>query len=133
MARAYDGQGEPLSSRVRFRWKIVEGEGRLRAIDGDRCTLTAREPNRVVVEVQADKGVRRTTDQVAVKFVENNDGYGSARGLPSYRLQAEPSQKWRSRYDVKRNEIIINSAHRDFLASRSKMAICRKHWHRWTN
>jgi len=127
MARAFDGRGEQLIDRVYYKWRIVEGEGCLKDVEGGRCTITAHEPNRVVVEVKADKGIRTTTDQVAVKFIEHDDDYGSVRGLPSYRLQAEPSQTWRSRYDVKRNEIIINSAHRDFLASRTTMTKHRRY------
>jgi hypothetical protein len=127
MAKAFDGRGEPLVDRVHYRWRIVEGEGCLKNVDGARCIVTAREANRVVVEVKADKGIRSTTDQVAVKFIERDDDYGSARGLPSYRLQAARSQTWRSRYDVKRNEIVINSAHRDFLASRTAMAKHRRY------
>jgi hypothetical protein len=127
MAKAFDGRGEPLVDRVRYRWRIVEGEGCLKNVDGARCIVTAREANRVVVEVKADKGIHSTTDQVAVKFIERDDDYGSARGLPSYRLRAAPSQEWRSRYDVKRNEIVINSAHRDFSASRTTMAKHRRY------
>jgi len=126
MARAFDAQGEQLMDRVHYKWCIVEGEGRLRNVEGAHCTVTAYEPNRVIVEVRADKGIRTTSDQVAVKFIEHDD-YGSARGLPSYRLRAESNQTWRSRYDVKKNEIVINSAHRDFLASRTTMAKHRRY------
>jgi hypothetical protein len=127
MAEAFDGQGNPLIDRVHYKWRVVEGKGRLKNVAGHRCTVTAREPNRVVVEVKADKGMRSTTDRVAVKFIEHDGDYGSTRGLPSYRLQVEPSQAWRSRYDVKRNEIVINSAHRDFSASRTTMTKHRRY------
>ena len=81
----------------------------------------------IVVEVKADKGIQSAIDRVAVKFVANEDDYGSTRGLPSYRLQTEPGHAWRSRYDVKKNDIVINSAHRDFLASRTTMAKHRRY------
>ncbi|MFM8804848.1 MAG: hypothetical protein ACKOK8_13220, partial [Planctomycetia bacterium] len=48
-------------------------------------------------------------------------------GLPAYRLEPEHGQPWRSRYDSPRNEIVINSAHRDFLASRSSSAKHRRY------
>jgi hypothetical protein len=49
------------------------------------------------------------------------------RGLPGYRLEAEHGQPWRSRYDQRHNEIVINSAHRDFLASRVSPAKHRRY------
>ena len=45
--------------------------------------------------------------------VEDNEF--SKKGLPSYTLESAAGQMWRSRYDEKRNIIIINSGHRDFI------------------
>ncbi len=126
-AQAYDCHREELTDRVKYHWSIVEGEGRISAIEGRQCTVTTREPDLIVVEVKADKGIQSAIDRVAVKFVANEDDYGSTRGLPSYRLQTEPGHAWRSRYDVKKNDIVINSAHRDFLASRTTMAKHRRY------
>jgi hypothetical protein len=70
------------------------------------------------------------SDQVTVKFVDDEAADGSgpgSRGLPSYRLEPEHGQPWRSRYDAKANEIIINSAHRDFLASKSSVGKHRRY------
>ena len=70
------------------------------------------------------------SDQVTVKFFDDEaaDGNGpGSRGLPSYRLEPEHGQPCRSRYDAKANEIIINSAHRDFLASKSSVGKHRRY------
>ena len=70
------------------------------------------------------------SDRVTVKFLDDEaaDGTGpGSRGLPSYRLEPEHGQPWRSRYDAKANEIIINSAHRDFLASKSSVGKHRRY------
>ena len=70
------------------------------------------------------------SDRVTVKFLDEEaaDGKGpGARGLPSYRLEPEHGQPWRSRYDAKSNEIIINSSHRDFLASKSSVGKHRRY------
>jgi len=70
------------------------------------------------------------SDRVTVKFLDDDaaDGNGpGGRGLPSYRLEPEHGQPWRSRYDGKANEIIINSAHRDFLASKSSVGKHRRY------
>jgi hypothetical protein len=69
-------------------------------------------------------------DRVTVKFIDDEaaDGNGpGGRGLPSYRLEPEHGQPGRSRYDAKANEIIINSAHRDFLASKSSVGKHRRY------
>ncbi len=127
MAQAYDSRRSEVTDRVHYNWSIIEGKGRLKTVEGGQCTVTTREPTLIVVDVKADKGSQTATDQVAVKFIASEDDYGSTRGLPSYRLQAEPGHTWRSRYDVKENDIIINSAHRDFFASRTTMAKHRRY------
>ncbi len=70
------------------------------------------------------------SDRVTVKFLDDDAADGSGpggRGLPSYRLEPEHGQPWRSRYDATANEIIINSAHRDFLASKSSVGKHRRY------
>ena len=77
----------------------------------------------------ATHGDLHATGRVDVHFVAGGgDDVGpSQRGLPSYRLEAEHGQPWRSRYDTRKNEIVINSAHRDFLASRGSPAKHRRY------
>ena len=70
------------------------------------------------------------SDRVSVKFLGDESAAGSdpgGRGLPSYRLEPEHGQPWRSRYDARANEIIINSSHRDFLASKSSVGKHRRY------
>jgi hypothetical protein len=70
------------------------------------------------------------SDRVTVKFIDDDaaDGNGpGGRGLPSYRLEPEHGHPWRSRYDGKANDIIINSSHRDFLASKSSVGKHRRY------
>ena len=47
--------------------------------------------------------------------------------MPSYRLEAEHGQARRSSYSPSANEIVINSAHRDFLASKTTLAKHRRY------
>ena len=62
-----------------------------------------------------------------MKFAEDAGDGPTSRGLPSYRLEAEHGRPWRSRYEGATNEIVINSAHRDFLTSRSSAARHRRY------
>ena len=45
----------------------------------------------------------------------------AGHGLPSYTLEHAPGKLWRSRYEIERNLIVVNSGHRDYVfASRAK-------------
>ena len=124
-----DEAGVPIAAGVSCSWRVVGGEGLLAADDGAACVVTGTAVGAVTVEVLARQAGIEATDRVEVKFLEDaGDGDGPAsRGLPSYRLEPEHGQPWRSRYDARKNEIIINSAHRDFLTSRVSAAKHRRY------
>ena len=122
-----DAAGIAIGNGVAFTWRIVEGSAAI-ATDGRSCRVASSSAGIVVVGVTVRQGEVETTDRVELKFV--NDPLADAaggRGLPGYRLEAEQGQPWRSRYDAARNEIVINSAHRDFLASRHASAKHRRY------
>jgi hypothetical protein len=127
-ARASDAAGVPITAGVSYAWQLGSGEAALTA-DGPTCTVTQSEAGVATVTVTAVQGDTTVTDQVEVRFAEGagDDDGPSQRGLPSYRLEAEHGQPWRSRYDQRHNEIVINSAHRDFLASRVSPAKHRRY------
>ncbi|MFM9197229.1 MAG: ATP-binding protein [Planctomycetia bacterium] len=129
-AVARDEAGTAIPSGVEFSWRLVAGEGAHEAA-AESCTVTSAVVGLVGVEVVArQEGAAgpEATDRVDVKFLDDAAGdEPGARGLPAYRLEPEHGQPWRSRYDSPRNEIVINSAHRDFLASRSSSAKHRRY------
>jgi hypothetical protein len=107
---------------------LVEGKADL-SCESDSAQVRADVVGPVVVSVTANSGDDVAVDSVTVKFLDDitNSDSDSAKGLPSYRLEAEHGQPWRSRYDERKNEIIINSAHRDFLSSRATGAKHRRY------
>jgi hypothetical protein len=126
-ATARDELRAKIDSGVAYHWRVADGEARLSA-DHNQAVVTGDDVGPVTVEVTASQGDRSATDQVTLIFVENPlDLEDSTRGLPSYRLEPEHGRPWRSRYDTPRNEIVINSAHRDFLASRASAAKHRRY------
>jgi len=128
VAVARDEQGVAVTADVSLHWRLVAGTAWLSA-DGTACRVRSDSVGLATVEVVARQGETEVAETVEVKFVTGDDGAGErrSRGLPSYRLAAEPGRAWRSRYEITDNEIVINSAHRDFVASRSSPARHRRY------
>jgi hypothetical protein len=127
-AVARDEQRVAVTADVSLHWRLVAGTAWLTA-DGTACRVRSDAAGLATIEVVARQGETEVADTVEVKFVTGDDAAGDrrSRGLPSYRLAAEPGRPWRSRYEMAGNEIVINSAHRDFLASRSSPARHRRY------
>jgi len=129
-ATARDADGTPLAERASLHWRVAGGSAWLVA-DGTGCLVRSDAEGIATVEVVARQGELEVADSVVVKFVTDAGaaagGPRKSRGLPSYRLAAEHGHPWRSRYDAAANEIVINSAHRDFLASRASAARHRRY------
>lgn len=128
-ATAQDAQGIAIVEGVEFRWELRDAQGVLADLDGPRCRVTSRQVGAVVVQVTATQDERRLTAECTVKFLDNvsPEDRDASKGLPSYRLEADRGAPWRSRYDAGANEIVINSAHRDFLASKQTGAKHRRY------
>ncbi len=125
-AVCHDAAGVSVSSSVSLHWRLVSGTAWLSA-DATACRVRADTEGLAVVEVTARQGEIEATDTVEVKFLEDSGDGPTSRGLPAYRLEAEHGRPWRSRYESATNEIVINSAHRDFLASRVSAARHRRY------
>ena len=127
-ARVADADGHRISDDVSLHWRIVSGTTWLTA-DAAACLVHGDQEGLATVEVLARQGDLEVRDRVEVRCVSELPAAVAPgrRGLPSYRLAAEPGQLWRSRYEAAANEIVINSAHRDFLASRSSAGRHRRY------
>ena len=128
-ATAHDASGTAIPDGVEFTWKLLNETGVIQQADDNECTITSKEVGQVSVSVSATQEDKQATAEVAVKFFENlsSEPKDGTTGLPSYRLEVDRGALWRSRYDVTANEIVINSAHRDFLACKQTAAKHRRY------
>jgi hypothetical protein len=110
-----------------FEWQLVEGPGSLTGAHDQAVTfLAAAEPGlaRVKVSVRqhdvvcAGEGLITVTHELLAQLCATTV---PSQGLPGYTFERAPGESWRSRFDAKRNVIVINNGHRDFVyASRNK-------------
>lgn len=112
---------------LEFDWQLVEGLGTLADAHSQAVTyLAPDEPGlaRVKLTVRqrdivcANEALITVTNELPAQI---NAATAPARGLPGYTLERAPGESWRSKFDTKRNLIVINNGHRDFVyASRTK-------------
>jgi hypothetical protein len=112
---------------LEFYWEIAEGLGTLTDIHNQAVTfLAADEPGltRITVTVRqrditcANEALLTITNELPVQITPTTT---PARGLPGYTFERAPGESWRSKLDGKRNVIVVNNGHRDFVyASRTK-------------
>jgi len=131
-----DRNKRQVEDNISFNWSVIEGKGSLNKQDGEIVIFQApQEPGLTKIKVTAkqrenicdSEGVITVVDTIVKQTTENNE---LSKGLPGYTLENCPGQLWRSKYDSKRNIIVINSGHRDFIyaskqKSRKLRYICR--------
>ncbi len=93
-------------------------------------TLSAQQEGTAILSVVVRQGDREAKGEISVIVAETEpvrgEGRGSERGLPAYLLVPEAGAPWRSRYGVS-GAMAINSAHRDYIAARSKIKSLRRY------
>ncbi|MDO8748911.1 MAG: ATP-binding protein [Candidatus Omnitrophota bacterium] len=132
-----DRNKRQVEENLSYLWCITEGKGDLDKLDGEMVVFNAPlEPglSKLKLVIQRDD-IRCETESIVTvvdslfKVSAENSEF-PRKGLPGYTLESAPGYTWRSRYDEKRNIVIINSGHRDFIyAGREKARklryICR--------
>ena len=111
-----------------FHWEMPEGEGALSDPEAEIVEFIApEEPGLSIVRVTVDQGEvtcsAEATITVTDSLVERPEHSGSepARGIPGYTFVRATGELWRSRYDERRNVVVINNGHSDYLfASRKR-------------
>ena len=126
-ARALSAIGLDKSKRrvdedLVFTWEIIEGAGRLDKNEGEIVVFQAEsEPGITRLKATVKQGEivceAQATLTVVAELIKIPKGSmsGQSKGLPSYTLESAPGSLWRSRFDQKRNIVVINAGHRDFI------------------
>ena len=112
---------------LEFHWEIPEGLGTLTDIHSQAVTFLAPEEpglTRIKVTVRqrdntcVNEALLTVTNELLVQI---NPTTIPAQGLPGYTFERAPGESWRSKLDRKRNLIVVNNGHRDFVyTSRTK-------------
>ncbi|MFH1856408.1 MAG: ATP-binding protein [Candidatus Omnitrophota bacterium] len=131
-----DRKKQQVEENLSFEWEIAEGAGELDKRDGEIVIFKApEEPGLTKIKLSVKQADIVCEAEAVMTIVENlikpsAGGTEFSKGLPGYTLESSAAHLWRSRYDNKRNIIVINSGHRDFIyAGRQKVRklryICR--------
>ncbi len=136
-ALGIDRSKRQIEENLSFIWVIAEGGGRLDKNKEEIAVFNApQEPGLSKLKVVVSQGAIKREAEGVVTVVDSlvkplpNKQRPHEKGLPAYTLESAPGQTWRSRYDTKRNIIIVNSGHRDFVyagkqKTRKLRYICR--------
>ena len=126
-AVARDASRRHIREGVDYAWRVLQGSGRLDSEAAEYATFHApEEPGLVRIGVTARQGDSACEADALVTVTDSllpeaKERSSAAQGLPGYTLEHAPGKLWRSRYDLERNLIVVNSGHRDFVfASRAK-------------
>jgi hypothetical protein len=110
-----------------FAWEIVEGGGALSSKSDQEVSFEApSSPVLVRLSVAVSQRDSRCRAEALITVTDSLDvaigpAVVNARGLPGYTFERAGGELWRSRFDVERNLIVVNSGHRDFVfATRSR-------------
>jgi len=131
-----DRSRRTVRQELTYRWRITNGEGRLRGDDEESVVFIApAEPGLTNLEVLVCQGEKECRDEALITVTDSlmdqtTVSGGLRKGLPGYTYHRAPGQMWRSRFDVDKNVIVINNGHRDFVyagrhKSRKLRYICR--------
>jgi hypothetical protein len=120
-ARPRDRSRRRVETDLAFDWQITDGAGVLEGTHDQVVTFHAPAEaglTHLKVEVRQQDVVCEAEALVTVTH-ELLPSFGTTaantQGLPGYTFERAPGQTWRSRFDVDRNVIVVNSGHRDFV------------------
>ena len=122
-----DRSRRTVNEGLAFAWNVAEGGGEFDDPGAEIVEYRASgEPAlaRLTVTVTQGDVVCEGEALVTVtdSLIPDQKGSTPRQGLPGYTYEKAPGRTWRSRHDLERNVIVINSGHRDFVFSSKSRA-----------
>jgi hypothetical protein len=114
---------------LQFSWEIAAGGGSLAStVDQEVEYLAPSTPGLARLKVSVRQHEVTCTAEALITITASletstNEAIVNARGLPGYTFERAAGELWRSRFDVERNLIVVNSGHRDFVFATKNRAL----------
>jgi histidine kinase/DNA gyrase B/HSP90-like ATPase len=114
---------------LQFSWEIAVGGGFLTStVDQEIEYLAPSTPGLTRLKVSVSQQEVTCTTEALITITASldtsmNEAIVNARGLPGYTFERAAGELWRSRFDVERNLIIVNSGHSDFVFATKNRAL----------
>ena len=118
-----------VTEELSFIWKIVEGEGSIdNTVDQEVEFTAGAMPSLVRLRVTVTQREVECGAEALVTVTDAVDGSVNSAvvnrsGLPGYTFERAAGELWRSRFDIGRNVIVVNSGHRDFVFATKTRAL----------
>jgi hypothetical protein len=112
-----------------FSWEIVEGAGVLSSVSDQAVEFLAPpSPGLTRLSVVVSQRDIHCSAEALITIADRLEqaagpGIVNSRGLPAYTFERAAGELWRSRFDVDRNLILVNSGHRDFVFATRNRAL----------
>lgn len=117
-----DRRGRLVDEGLHFQWRLLEGAGQIENDTGEIVTFKAPESPEVcrLCVCVTQRGENEHTAEAIVTVTDEilpevKSKGALKKGLPGYTVKNSPGEIWRSFFDMERNIVVINGAHRDFL------------------
>jgi hypothetical protein len=112
-----------------FTWELAEGEGTLEGVTNQEVEYRApRTPGLARLKVTVIQREIPVTAEALITVTDSLENVMTpavvnTRGLPGYTFERAAGELWRCRFDTKRNIIVVNSGHRDFVFATRNRAL----------
>lgn len=128
----FDDKNIEVKEGISVLWSVLHGGGTVakHLFETQALYRAPAEPANAAIAADVVCGRWQARAQSKIKVLppeQSEQGVSVGQGLPNYRLVADISGAWRSRYVPSKNIIEINSTHRDFSASKVSFATHRRY------
>jgi hypothetical protein len=118
-----------VTEDLTFGWKITQGDGTLAASTNQEVQFIAPSvPGLTTLQVSVRQREVEAHAEALITVTDSldtsiNTAIVHSRGLPGYTFERAAGELWRSRFDLERNIIVVNSGHRDFVFATRNRAL----------